>query len=263
LLDAFGKSFQEPCLPPGKIDPSVRYSSAITSGSPLKVRALAWATRLWGMRSVKVKVGTKRDDEGLRIAHRILGDDVQLRVDANGIWSGEETMDWLGHNMLKSLVAIEQPVAADDLSGLKRLTNDAGLDIIVDESLRDLEDAKRLSDGGCCTVFNVRISKCGGLLQSLKIAHLAVDRGLKVQIGCQVGESSILSAAGLRLLGLLGSVQFLEGCFGTLLLKRELVLRPLRFGRGGVPPSVPASSGLGVEVLEERVRLLATHLGNT
>jgi len=89
---------------------------------------------------------TQRGQEPQNIA-RIVGEEAQLRVDVNGAWSAQQTLDWLQHNRLKNLVGIEQPVASNDLSGLKRLTKECALDIIVDESLRDLEDAKRLSDG--------------------------------------------------------------------------------------------------------------------
>ncbi|HNT35722.1 MAG TPA: enolase C-terminal domain-like protein, partial [bacterium] len=239
LLDAFGKHFDEPCIPTGSASPDVRFSSVIGSCSKPVLTAFALATRLWGFQSVKLKIGTDRDDENLRLAHRLLGKRVQLRVDVNGVWSADQALRWLEHNMLNNLVAMEQPVAADDFDGLKRLTKAAPIDIMADESLRDLEDARMLSDQGCCRAFNIRISKCGGLYHSLKIARLANDRGLSVQIGCQVGETSILGAAQLRLVHLLGRVRFLEGCYGSLLLKQDLTKTSLRFGRSGALPDIP------------------------
>lgn len=260
LLDAYGKHFGKPCIPGGEKSTTTRISSVIGSCSKPVMVAFALATRLWGFQSVKLKVGAERDDANFRIARRLLGSTVQLRVDVNGVWTADQTLEWLKHNMFKNLVAVEQPVAADDFEGLKRLTETAGVDIITDESLRDLEDAKRLSDQKCCQVFNIRISKCGGLYHSLKIARLAADRGLSVQIGCQVGETSILSAAALRLLSLLGEVRFLENCYGGLLLKQDLTEKSLRFRRAGVPPPVPEQPGLGVHVLEQRVKQYGEHL---
>ena len=71
-----------------------------------------------------------------------------------------------------------------------------------------------------------------------------------VQIGCQVGESSLLSSAHLALVSMVQSVTYAEGCFGHFLLKEDPVAPLLQFGRGGRPPAIPAGPGFGVTVDE-------------
>jgi len=104
--------------------------------------------------------------------------------------------------------------------------------------------------GGACTAANVRISKCGGLVAAFNRARQALDAGLTLQLGCQVGESSLLSAAHLRLAQAVQPVTYAEGCFGLFLLREDPGVPLLQFGRGGRPPPVPVGPGLGVTVDE-------------
>jgi muconate cycloisomerase len=68
-----------------------------------------------------------------------------------------------------------------------------------------------------------------------------------------VGETSILSAAGLRFLEMTPGVAFAEGSFGSFLLRDDITRRPLRFGYGGRLPRL-SPIGLGVEVDPVRLR---------
>jgi muconate cycloisomerase len=98
----------------------------------------------------------------------------------------------------------------------------------------------------------VRISKCGGLVGAYARCREALDAGLMLQVGCQVGESSLLSAAHLTLLSALApltpGVRYAEGCFGRHLLREDPVSPSVQFGYGGRPPRRPAGTGLGVQV---------------
>jgi hypothetical protein len=80
----------------------------------------------------------------------------------------------------------------------------------------------------------------------------ALDAGLLLQVGCQVGESSLLSAAHLMLLQALEpltpGVRYAEGCFGRHLLREDPASPLVQFGYGGRPPPRPPGAGLGVQV---------------
>ena len=73
-----------------------------------------------------------------------------------------------------------------------------------------------------------------------------------LQVGCQVGESSLLSAAHLRLLSALApltpGVRYAEGCFGRHLLREDPAAPLVQFRFGGRPPPQPAGGGLGVRI---------------
>jgi muconate cycloisomerase len=62
-----------------------------------------------------------------------------------------------------------------------------------------------------------------------------------------VGETSVLSAAGLRFLEVCPGVTWAEGCFGSFLLSNDVVRKELRFGYAGRPPRLEAG-GLGATV---------------
>jgi muconate cycloisomerase len=109
-----------------------------------------------------------------------------------------------------------------------------------------------------CTAANVRISKCGGLVGAYARCREALDAGLTLQVGCQVGESSLLSAAHLTLLSALApltpGVRYAEGCFGQHLLREDPVSPLVQFRYGGRPPRRPSGAGLGVEVNQATLR---------
>jgi muconate cycloisomerase len=111
-----------------------------------------------------------------------------------------------------------------------------------------------LIDEHACTAVNIRISKCGGLMASLARCREALDAGLVVQVGCQVGESSLLSAAHLILLTAVQNVTYVEGCFGYHLLRQDPAEPVLQFGYGGRPPAKPEGAGLGVTINESVLR---------
>jgi muconate cycloisomerase len=105
--------------------------------------------------------------------------------------------------------------------------------IMADESLVTIEDAMRLIETNAVDYFNIRISKCGGIARSLKIASLAQKAGIRIQVGSQVGETAILSAAGRHLAAALRKVDFVEGSYGTMLLAEDVTPDPIRFGHHG------------------------------
>ena len=126
---------------------------------------------------------------------------------------------------------------------------------IHDESLVTLEDAQRLIEFGVADAFNIRVSKCGGLIPSLRLAALARRHNVCIQLGCMVGETSILSAAGLRFLEVCPGVTWAEGCFGSFLLSADVAAKALRFGYAGRPPKLK-EPGLGVTVDPIRLKRL-------
>ena len=117
---------------------------------------------------------------------------------------------------------------------------------MVDEGLTDRDSLRRLITHRACTAVNVRISKCGGLVAASARCREALDAGLMLQVGCQVGESSLLSAAHLALLSALApltpGVRFAEGCFGRHLL-REDPATPTGAVRLRRPRSAPPAGG--------------------
>ena len=227
------------------------YSAVIPMVDGAVLDGLLQRVRGYGMKQVKVKVGDPGGtDERLAKAREVLGPEVEIRVDANGAFSSSGALDFLARSRRHRIAAIEQPVPKDDLEGLKEVSSRQDVPVIVDESLCSLEDAGRLIDNHACHGFNIRISKCGGFLNALRMWETAREHGIFCQIGCHVGETAVLSAAGRHLALLGGDQAYLEGSFSHMLLKEDVSVEPVCFGPGGEAESLPGP-GLGIEPDED------------
>ncbi|MFQ5806951.1 MAG: mandelate racemase/muconate lactonizing enzyme family protein [Phycisphaerae bacterium] len=246
---------------PGCVE-AARYSGIVVGRAQRRMTALLRLQRCYGLRDFKIKVAVQGWETHLEQAHSVLRRGLQrgaltLRADANGAWDLEQARQALPTLERFGVTALEQPLPPAQDKHLPALAEQTPCDLIADESLLTIEDAEELIEAGGVRVLNIRLAKNGGLLPALRIAGRALAAGLDVQLGCLVGETSILAAAGIAFLEACPQVRFVEGAFGRLLLRTDVTGRPLRFGRGGrVRP--PAGFGLGLHVSEHALRRLAT-----
>ena len=235
-------------LPPARA--SVTYTGVIDASDPATAAVMARRYAQIRMTSIKVKVGIDDDAARLQAVREAVGDDIEIRVDANGVWLGQEAVAALNDLKPYGIVAVEQPVGAGDLEGMAQVRRETGLRVIADESLVTEENAAALIAANACDVFNIRVSKCGGLIAASRIAQMAADAGIGVQIGAQVGETSILSAAGRALAAHVPAIEYLEGSFGTHLLIEDISVEPVMFGHAG-HGELLTGHGLGVIVRDD------------
>jgi muconate cycloisomerase len=258
LLDAYGRRFGEPLsaitrlLAPDLYQPRrrVRYSGAIMStraGFKLRLTAL----RLWmyWFKQVKVKVGIEGQDDVRRLSdiRRRLGRWADLRVDANEAWSPANVVQHIRDLEPFNLSSIEQPVPHADVAVLADVRRQTRIPLMLDESLCSRLDAERAVKQGTCDLFNLRLSKCGGFIPTLRLAQFAREHGLGYQLGCQIGETALLSAAGRHFASSVAGLRAVEGSFDRHLVLEPLGTRDLTFGWGGWAPALPGP-GLGVAI---------------
>lgn len=242
--------------PPGSRD-TCRFSGVISSGRPARAARAVRMMRLGGLRQFKLKVGDADDDARVNAVIAALGSSVSrgktsLRLDANGAWSLKEATERLTRWEALPIASVEQPLPKGDIEDWVTLASETNLPLMADESLVTPEDAQSLIAYGAASWFNIRISKNGGLIPALRLALIAHESNVDLQLGCMVGETSILSAAGRVFLQLVPDVEFAEGSFGKFLLEKDVVKRPLRFGFGGRWQTIKGP-GLGVEVIWEQI----------
>ena len=258
LLDAYGRRFGEPLatvtrlLAPDLYEPHpwVRYSGAITSAQGrFQVRLAALRMRVYRFRQVKVKVGIAGQDDVFRLKNirSRLGWKIDLRVDANEAWSSAEAVPRIRELEPFHISAIEQPVPHAEVTCLAEVRQQVHTPIMLDESLCSRIDAERAVAQGTCDLFNLRLSKCGGFIPSLRLAQLARRHGLGYQLGCQVGETALLSAAGRHFASSVAGLRYLEGSYDRHLVREALGQEDLTFRWGGWAPALPGP-GLGVTV---------------
>jgi muconate cycloisomerase len=235
-------------LPPVRYE--VVYSGVISADAPKDAARLARRMARLGLKQIKVKVGTADDVPRLQAVRDAVGGEVDLRADANGAWSAADAIAQLRRFAPFKLRAIEQPVSATDFAGMKRVRDESGVPVMADESLVTVEQALQLIELRACDFFNIRLSKNAGIAGSLAIAQLARAAGVKIQVGAQVGETGILSAAGRIFAAGLPELEFAEGSFGRWLLAEDVTFENMAFGPGGRAP-ILKSRGLSVTVREE------------
>ncbi len=177
----------------------------------------------------------------------MLGPSVDLRIDANEAWTCENLEQKLEPLLDAHITAVEQPVPHEKVEGLADVRKKISVPIMLDESLCSIGDAHRAIERGTCDIFNIRLSKCGGYVNSLRLAAIAHQAGLQYQLGCQVGETGILSAAGRHFACSVDNIRYLEGSFDRYLVEDSLTIEDLTFRRGGFAPAL-REPGLGMTV---------------
>ena len=263
LLDAAGRCFGEPVvavtqiLAPELHQPRehVRYSGAITSARGMKLLLAATMMRLYRFKQLKVKVGIAGYDDvrRLRRIRRCVGRRIDLRIDANEAWSPAEVVERIRELEPYGISSVEQPVPHAVVACLAQARQEVHTPIMLDESLCSRYDAEQAVQNGTCNLFNLRLSKCGGFIRTLRLAQFARQHGIGCQLGCQVGESAVLSAAGRHFASSVGDLRYLEGSYDRHLVKEPLGMEDLTFGRGGWAPALSAP-GLGIMLDPEAVK---------
>ncbi|MCS6961852.1 MAG: hypothetical protein NZT61_05040 [Deltaproteobacteria bacterium] len=171
----------------------------------------------------------------------------KIRIDANNLWENEQVaLDYL-NRVRKHVWAVEEPLKSKSVTDYKRLHNECGIKIILDETFTSIRDVSKLED---FLIPNLRISKLGGLIRTIEIARHLTKSGKNFILGCHVGETSILTACQLIVARMYskGLLAF-EGGFSSYLLETDIASPSFEFSFGGLlKTSYFKRSGLGLEV---------------
>ncbi|MBI4833126.1 MAG: dipeptide epimerase [Candidatus Lindowbacteria bacterium] len=251
IIDLAGKCFHRPASDAiGQvIKRKIHYTGPI-SGEGLGATAkTALKLRLACFSQVKVKVGVGSDRARLAVVRGIMGNKADIRVDANCAWRPEQAVEAIARLKRWGISSVEQPVPGKDFEGMRFVKQRCGVPIMADESVCSPSDATLLSEMGACDIFNVRLAKCGGITGSLKIVEIARQNSLKCQLGCLVGETSILAAAGRAFAFSVPDLIHVEGSYNRHLLSMDIATPRLGFGPNGVATQL-SGYGLGVTLDE-------------
>jgi muconate cycloisomerase len=256
-LDAYGRHFREPLakvteLLAGELykpQPWVRYTGPISTNNRRKIRLYGFVMWAYGFRQIKLKVGMAGQDDAarLRLLRRWAGRKIDVRVDANESWSPAQVVPRIKELQPFGVSSFEQPVPHADVACLREARKQTGATVMLDESLCSAVDAQRALDDGTCDLFNLRLSKCGGFIPTLRLAQFARAHGLGYQLGCQVGETALLSAAGRHFATTVADLRYLEGSYDRHLVHEALATRDISLHRGGWAPAL-TGPGLGIDV---------------
>jgi L-alanine-DL-glutamate epimerase-like enolase superfamily enzyme len=242
-------------LPPAR--GTYRYTAVVGDGAPEVTRKIVGRYRQMGFTDFKVKISgdLARDRETLSILSELGVEPARMRVDANNLWTDAKAAARHLVALDVPFFGIEEPVGAGQTEALREISRDTKCRIILDESMLGVRHMDGLRADPDRWILNVRVSKMGGILRSCAVIDRARDLGLDIVVGAQVGESSLLTRAGISIACAAGDLLVgHEGAFGDLLLERDVCTEPLKFGAGGVLDAnargLAERPGWGIEVGE-------------
>jgi len=141
---------------------------------------------------LKIKVGLDTDEQTIAAVRSVT--DKPLRVDANEGWTDKEIalrkIEWLSK---QSVEFVEQPMPAAQLDDIRWLHERSPLPLIGDESVLHPADIPKLQ--GAFDGINIKLDKCGGMLEAYKEIQIAKALGMKTMLGCMISSSCTVTAA--------------------------------------------------------------------
>jgi L-alanine-DL-glutamate epimerase-like enolase superfamily enzyme len=193
LHDIMGKRLGVPVHRLWGLDPARAPRSSFTIAIPESEDALrARLAEAAQYPVLKVKLGSPRDEEIIRIV-REAAPDKTLRVDANAAWTAKHALRMVELLARHRVEFVEQPLPAHDIDGLRFVRERSSLPIIADESCIIASDIPRLV--GAVDGINIKLAKCGGLREALRMIATARAHGMLVMTGCMIETSLGISAA--------------------------------------------------------------------
>ncbi len=198
-----------------------------------------------GVRTLKVKVGgadSREDVARLRALREAVGPGIKIRVDANQAWSPDQAIVALRALAIFDLEYAEQPVSAEDLEGLARVRQAAGVRIAADESVRDTKSAEMVMYLSAADILILKPMALGGLREARSVQNVAADGNMPVVV-TSLMESAVGRMAALHFAASLGETAYAHGIATGDALVSDLAPAP---SLSGGTVAVPDGPGLGV-----------------
>ena len=145
-------------------------NGTLAAGNPSATQAMLVPWVAQGFRTFKLKVGLPGDVTQVATVRETLGDEVAIRVDANGAWSVEDGAERLEAMARHGIELAEQPVGTYEQ--MVELRQRVKVRVSADESLVNPFDARRAKELDACDIAAVKLAKVGGIAAALEIAEV-------------------------------------------------------------------------------------------
>ena len=237
LFDLIGKQASAPVYRLFDINPDGNLVTSFTIGiddlTVIKKKVIAANN----FPVLKVKLGTDYDYE---IVESIRGvTSIPLRIDANEGWTKEEAVEKINWLETQNVELVEQPLPAAAIEETRWIRQRVHLPLFADESLTGRHNMDKLSEA--FDGVNIKLMKCGGLTEALKLVNQARAMNLKTMLGCFI-ESSLAITAAAHIAPLFDYIDL----DGALLIKSD-PFRGARITNGRI--KIPDAPGLGIELI--------------
>jgi muconate cycloisomerase len=210
--------------------------------------------------NLKVKVGADLAADVRRVAEcrEIFGGTISMCVDANMAWSLDEALAAADALRPFAIAWYEEPLRADQRHRYRELRERARVAVMLDEAACGFVQTRDAIEAGACDLINIRLSKCGGYLASLRLAELAWRAGVRYQHGTQVGQLGFLNAAGRHFTSVVRGVVACEGGPGLANLSDYPTLRKVELDWSAGHLVGLDGPGLGVRADADKLEVYST-----
>ncbi len=178
---------------------TVETDTTVSIDTPEKMMTESKEKMNAGFDILKIKVGgdPELDIKRLQSVREAIGSEVRIRIDANQGWNPKEAVQ-VGQELVRTGVNIElmeQPVPARDFDGLRYVRENVSMPVYADESVFSPQDALDLVSMKAVDGLNIKLMKCGGIYNALKIAAIAETAGIPCMIGSMMESNVSVTAA--------------------------------------------------------------------
>lgn len=216
-----------------------------------------------GIRTIKIKVGDdpERDVQMVRAVRRVVGNRVDLCVDANGGYkTAGEAILTIRRMERECLKYVEQPVMG--IARLAEVARAIDTPVMADESAWNAHDVLQIIEQRAAEIVSIYTTKPGGLYKAMEVAALCRAAGIPCNVNGSV-ETGVGNLANLHLAAaapaaVLSCVvpvstpaEFQQGQIGGIYYKDDLIVQPMKLVEGAI--EVPTSPGMGIEVDEAKI----------
>ncbi len=177
-----------------------------------------------GFKALKVKIGKNLEEDIERLVklREKFGMKFFIRIDANQGYTAAQTIEFYKRTKNLSIELIEQPLPAKAVGEIRQLPEEVRRKIAADESLLSANDALELiKPPSAVGIFNIKLMKCGGISEGLKIADIGLREGIDLFWGCN-DESIISITAALHAAFACSNTKYID-LDGSLDLARDIV----------------------------------------
>ncbi len=201
-----------------------------------------------GFNCLKVKVGIGEIDsdiERIREIRRRIGKDIKIRLDANQGWKPKDAIKAIRkmEDLGLDIELVEQPVKADDLDGLKKVTDSVETLIMADESVFSPKQAFEVIKTRSADLINIKLMKSGGIYQAQMINQMAETAGIECMVGSMIETRLGITAAAHFAASKKNITRF--DFDAPLMLAKEAVSGGIKYN--GRKITLPERPGLGIE----------------
>ncbi len=179
-------------------------------------------------------------DVTLRLAKEL--PNAVLLIDANQAWSVESAMEYLNAVDGVKIELIEQPVKADDLEGLKRITEASSIAILADEAAFSLEDVKNIYTLNAADMINIKLMKCGGVSRAIEILEYAREKNISCMLGSMLEGPISIEAAYKLAFAYRDVIKYVDLDSPLLYAETPSSVGDFAIKRNQIKPKIPAKS---------------------